>query len=344
VAAGGARRPWRPPKARAGGNATLAGPGAPVLRSPSQAPVPTERTVSRARLDLSPPRRHLPAHLRPRTPSTTARRPASPLVRDSPNCWYALVNARTRKQGRSCSCSFSCSSRRRHHLVRRLRALLASWRRLSSLLTLRTLVSVPSTCAYPQRRQLSARVVLGLGRKRARTHARLSCLSLLSGPPTCAPTAQGALVSSRRRNGPQARARNHVRTRIPLPVSPDARAPALGSRLVPSFAAAIWDEGKGVQRGVHSMCSPTVRPPSLPSMWRAHTCDLCLAHVPVSATTHPTPHTRGGEKKEVRANACEKEVRKNLSPWDVQQVDQCVRRREPHARCWSRITRLGGGR
>jgi hypothetical protein len=323
----------------------LAGPGAPVLRSPSQAPVPTERTVSRARLDLSPPRRHLPAHLRPRTPSTTARRPASPLVRDSPNCWYALVNARTRKQGRSCSCSFSCSSRRRHHLVRRLRALLASWRA--------TLISADpphsGVCALdvcvPTTQTTLGSCCSGTGMK-ASTHAR-TCdapASLLSGPPTCAPTAQGALVSSRRRNGPQARARNHVRTRIPLPVSPDARAPALGSRLVPSFAAAIWDEGKGVQRGVLSMCSPTVRPPSLPSMWRAHTCDLCLAHVPVSATTHTTPHTRGGEKKEVRANACEKEVRKNLSPWDVQQVDQCVRRREPHARCWSRITRLGGGR
>jgi hypothetical protein len=156
--------------------------------------------------------------------STTARRAASHLTRDCPNCWPAFVDVRTRKNA---TLVLVLVPSRRRHLGRWPRAR-TSPPHATPFCWTSALWCLCPRCVYPQHRRLSARVVLGLGRRQARTHARthtlptharlssqLLPLSLLSVLPTCAPTTQAALVSSRHRHGCE-----------------------------------------------HSMCSPMVRPPS----------------------------------------------------------------------------------
>jgi hypothetical protein len=180
-------------------------------RVPKSGPGSDRGHGPRARLDLcTPPARGLHAShaLDDRSPPPHARLPLTA-------CLPLSTRAPARRRRSS-----SSSSRPRHHLRRTLRTRTSPPRmRLSSLLTLRTLVSVPSTCVPTAQAALGS-CCSGTGTKMS-TYARaphpltrnspFSCC-LLSGPPTCAPTLHVALVSSRRHHVRQAR---HAATRAP---------------------------------------------------------------------------------------------------------------------------------
>jgi hypothetical protein len=170
--------------------------------------------------------------------------------------------------------------------------------RLSSLLTLRTLVSVPSTCAYPQRRQLSARVVLGLGRKRARTHARATLLPLSAvwAPDLRVHSAGGArLVSPPQRSSSkstQPRAHAHSPTRF----SRRARA---SSRLSTSPIFCRRDLGRrqgcAARRAFHVLTNGATALPPL-DVARAHLRPLPRPRPRQCDDTHNSPHPWGRKK------------------------------------------------
>jgi hypothetical protein len=93
------------------------------------------------------------------------------------------------------------------------------------------------------------------------------------------------------RQGTQPRAHPMRSTHFPRRARPSSQLSAS-----PIFCRCDLGRRKGMQRGVYSMRSPTVRPPS-PLDVRAHACSLCPVHVPGHVRRHTQRPTPVGRKK-----------------------------------------------